>query len=97
MISIQDLQELIASGFLEGNTTIAGLIMFSAVLLLIFSLMRNIKAVLIISMPVSLIFSSLGILSVDFMILLIIVAVLGLATVARDTWRRWDGIDGFRG
>lgn len=84
MIDFQDFQGLIAEGFFNGDVVIAGLIMYTAVLGLIFGLFRNTRTVLIISMPVTLIFSTLGILSTDLMILLIVVAVLALASKARD-------------
>lgn len=87
MISLSDFNGILANSFFDGSTTVAGLVIFTFVMLIIFSLVRSLKTVLIIMLPVTLIFSVLGIISTDMMILLIIVAVLGLATAARDTWR----------
>lgn len=87
MISISDMNDLLAGGFFDGNTTISGLVMFSMVMILLFAIVRKPVTVIILAMPVTLIFASLGILSTDMMVLLIIVAALTLATIARDTWR----------
>lgn len=62
--------------------------MFTVVMLLIFTLVRNLQTVMLLMLPVTLIFSILGILTTDMTILLIIVAVLGLASTARNVWRR---------
>lgn len=87
MISLNDFTSILANSFFDGSMMVAGLVIFAAVMLVIFALVRSLKTVLIMMMPVTLIFSVLGIISTDMMILLIIVAVLGLATAARDTWR----------
>lgn len=87
MISLSDFTGILANSFFDGSATVAGLAIFTFVMLIIFSLVRSLKTVLIIMLPVTLIFSILGTISTDMMILLIIVAVLGLATAARDTWR----------
>ena len=87
MIDLVDIQNIIATNFFSGNVTIAGLAIFSIVLLIIFTLIHNRTAALIVCMPVTLIFSSLGVLSTDLMLLMIIVVVLGLAVTARDSWK----------
>lgn len=87
MLDLQDIQNVIADSFLDGNVFIAGMIMFVAVLAIVFLVFKKLQLVLLISMPVALIFGTLGILTADLMILMIIVAVLGLATTARDSWR----------
>ena len=87
MISIQDIQDLIATGFLDGNLPIAGIAMYAVVLIAIFAMSRNTTHTLLISLPVTLVFSMLGILTADIMILMIIVTVLGLALTTRDIWR----------
>ena len=87
MISLQDIQELIASGFLDGSTAIAGIVMYAFALIVIFAISRNAVNTLLISLPVTLIFSMLGILTADLMILMIIITVLGLAYVTRNSWR----------
>lgn len=88
MLSIPDIQNMIADAFFGGSDVLAGLVMLGAVLGVILALFRNKYAALIVGLPVILMFSLLGVLSVDVMILLIIIVVLGLAFAARDaSWR----------
>lgn len=61
--------------------------MYILVLVAIFALTRKTTQTLIIGLPVTLVFSFLGVLSTDLMILLIIVSVLGLAATAQKIWR----------
>lgn len=88
MLQLSQFQQILANSFFDGNTTIAGIVMYIAVLGLVFGLFRDLKSVLIISMPITLAFSLLGIIDTNTLVLLIIVTILGLASVARDTWRR---------
>ena len=88
MLQLAEFQTILADSFFDGNTTIAGIIMYIAVLGIVFGLFRSLKTVLIISMPITLAFSMLGIIDTNTLVLLIIVTILGLASVARDTWRR---------
>ncbi len=88
MLQLSEFQRILADSFLDGNVAIAGLVMYIAVLGLVFGLFRSLKTVLIISMPITLAFSLLGIIDTNTLVLLIIVTILGLASVARDTWRR---------
>ena len=87
MISIQTIQDMIADEFFGGNLTIAGIIMYAAVLLLIFLLIRDKQAALIISIPLTFVFSILGIVDTNLMLLLLIVAIFGLALQSRKIWR----------
>lgn len=87
MLSIQDLQTVIAEGFFEGSETVAGLVMFAAVMLLLLVLVKKKETAIVAMLPVCLIFGTLGIMSMDLMVLLIIVTVLILAFMLRDTWR----------
>lgn len=86
MISLNDLQEIIATTFLDGDTGIAGLIMFVVVLMVVLALTKNVSHSLIICLPVTLIFTMLGILPMEMTILLIIVIVLALAFTSRNIW-----------
>lgn len=83
MLQFSDLQVILADTFFGGNTTIAGLIMYTVVLAILFALVKNLTATLITSLPLTLVFSSMGIISGDMMILIIIITVLGLAMVSR--------------
>lgn len=86
MLDLNSITEMIANAFTNGNTDIAGMLMFTMCLAIIFIFVKKVFAALVISMPVSYIFFSLGIVSQEMMILLIIVAVLGLAFVSRKIW-----------
>ena len=87
MISLNDLQDLIGNSFFDGNSSIGGIVIYIAVLAVILVLSKNINTALILSLPVTLVFTTLGILSSDVSILLIIVTVLGLAYKTREVWR----------
>lgn len=87
MLSIFDIQELVSTGFFDGNMQIAGIVMYILVLVAIFALTRKTTQTLILALPVTLVFSVIGVLSTDLMILLIIVSVLGLAATAQKIWR----------
>lgn len=87
MLSLFDLQDLISTSFFDGDMQIAGMCMYVLVLITIFALSRKTTQTLIIAIPVTLIFSALGVLSTDLMVLLIIMTVLGLAFTARNVWR----------
>lgn len=66
---------------------IAGILIYAAVMIIIFAVTRNTTHSLLISLPITLVFSMLNILSTDLMILLIIVTVLGLAFTTKGVWR----------
>lgn len=88
MITLNDLQDLIGNTFLDGNSAVAGIMLYCVVLAIIFALSkRNVTTGLIIALPSTLVFNMLGILPSDVMILLIIVTVLGLAYSTRSVWR----------
>lgn len=83
MMNIQDIQNIIATSFFGDDMVLAGLVMFVVVLMLIFAITKNIFQSLLIGMAVTMIFSYMGIITGDLMILLIIVCVLGLAMSAK--------------
>lgn len=86
MLSIYDLQDLIGQAFFSGDMAIAGMVMYAVLLIAVFALTRNITQSLILSLPCTLIFAALGVLSTDLTVLLIIVTVLALAYTARNAW-----------
>lgn len=88
MITINNLVDIVANEFFSGSIEIAGLAIFSIVMGLLFALTRDVFQTLILSLPVTFIFSSFGFLPNDLVILLIIVAVLGLAMSAKRLWDR---------
>lgn len=88
MITINELVSIVGAEFFGGSIELAGLAIFSIVLGLLFAMTRDVFQTLILSLPVTFIFSTFGFLPNDLVILLIIVAVLGLAMSARRLWDR---------
>lgn len=88
MITINDLVDIVAGEFFGGSIEIAGLAIFSIVLGLLFAMTRDVFQTLVLALPVTFIFSTFGFLPNDLVILLIIVAVLGLAMSAKRLWDR---------
>lgn len=87
MLSLFDIQDLVADSFFDGDLNLAGMVMYTLVLIVLFALTRKTQQTLIISIPVTLIFSAIGVIPTDLMVLLIIVTVLALAFTARNVWR----------
>lgn len=95
MIGVMDLQRIIADGFLDGNMTQAGLLMYAVVLGLIFAIVSkyNMTAALIAVLPVTIVASMMGILDSNLMVLVLIVDILGLALYSRVSVS-WDPLEG---
>lgn len=87
MIDIQTLIQVISDNLFGGDTTIGGILIMVMVMLVIVAIVRNVFATLVISLPVAFVFSTLKIIPQDLMILIIVVAVLGLAYTSRGIWR----------
>ncbi|MBQ1293231.1 MAG: hypothetical protein IIY21_04290 [Clostridiales bacterium] len=85
MITFSVIQEVLSETFFDNNMQIAGLMMYVGFLTIAFVLTKNLTAVMVISIPVTLIFASMGILTGDLLIVMIIVTVIGLALVAGKT------------
>ena len=87
MISAADFQELLANSMFSGDLAIAGIVMYVAVLAVIFSIFyKSYHVALIISIPLTLVFNLLEILPTDAMVLMIVIAVLILAMGAKKTF-----------
>lgn len=84
MITLEDIQFMLGENFFNGDMTLAGLGLFAVAIILIFTLTKNVFQSLVVGLIITGIFSYMGILSSDMMILLIIVIVLGLAMTARN-------------
>ena len=82
MITLSTIQEILAEMFFDNNTTIAGLIIYVIFLTIAFAICKNIMAVMLISIPITLIFASMGVLTGDILIIMIIITVVGLAMAA---------------
>jgi len=85
MITLSMVQEILAETFFDNNMQIAGLILYAVFLIFAFAITRNLTAVMVISIPITLAFASLGVLNGDLLIVMIIVIVVGLAMVAGKT------------
>lgn len=84
LLTITDMQSIIATSFFNGDTTIAGLIIFIVAIGVVFYATRNVFQSLIIGLPILLIFGQLNVITNDMMVLLIIITVLGLAMTAKS-------------
>ena len=86
MISPQDLIDLLAQAFFQGNTQIAGIVVFTAVLAIIYLIFaqRNITIGLILTLPTTLIFTIMGILPQVLTILVTIVTIIALVYKFRE-------------
>ncbi len=86
MIDVTTLMGLIADSFFAGDTGIAGMVMFSIVMMVVFAMFMKKSLVVPFAMmlPITLIFTALKILPETMTILLIIVSVVGLAVTAKD-------------
>lgn len=83
MITANELQDIIGLEFFEGNLEIAGVIMYIAILALMFVFIKNRGQAMILALPVTMVFSMMGILATDVTILLLIVIALALAFNAK--------------
>ncbi len=84
MITLEDIQNILGEQFFNGDLTLAGLGLFAIAIILIFVLTKNVFQSLVVGLIVTGIFSYMGIITADMMILLIIIIVLGLAMTARS-------------
>ena len=83
MITLSDIQYMLGDTFFNGDLTLAGLGLFAFAIVIVFTLTKNVFQSLIIGLIMTGIFSFMGILTADMMVLLIIVIVLGLAMTAK--------------
>lgn len=84
MITLSDIQYMLGDTFFNGDMTLAGLGLFAFGMILVFVLTKNVFQSLVIGLVFTAIFSYMGVLTADMMILLIVVIVLGLAMTARN-------------
>lgn len=85
MLQVSQIQTAIADMIFNGDTTIAGLMMFFFVMVVVFAMSKSVLHSLLLGLPLILVFSALGVLGGDMTIILIIVIVLGLAVVGRNS------------
>lgn len=96
MVDYNQFVEVVADSFFDGNGEIAGLVIYAAVVLLMFSILTRLSmyAALIGILPVTIAFSLLGTLSTDFTVLVIIVTILGLGVYSGRFSTSWDPLAG---
>ena len=87
-LGLNDVNSILADVFFNGDTTIMGLVIYTVVLAILFSIKRNVFQSLLLSLPMTLAFAFLGILSTDLTILLIIVSVLGLSITSTRAFNK---------
>ena len=87
MIDLAQFQELLANSVFGGDLSIAGIVMYVAVLAVIFVIFkRDFHIGIIIMIPVTLVFSLLSVVPSEATLLMIVIAVLVLAMGAKKTF-----------
>lgn len=86
-MSMIDLQAVIASSFFSGNSTVAGLVIFTVVMLGALALVKRPFMALVLMIPVTVIFNQIGILPTDLALVMIVIAVLGLGVTSSKALR----------
>ena len=87
MMDVNGLITVIGDTFFGGDVGMAGVVMFSVVLLVLMALTRSVITTLLISLPASFVFNTMGWIPKEMMILLIIVVVLSLAYETKKVWK----------
>lgn len=83
---MQQFQDILGDSLFGGDATVAGIAIFAAVLAVVFILLKkNVYASLITAIPMAFIFSLMGLIPPDMMVILIVVCVLGLAATSKRT------------
>lgn len=86
MITLEQMTDIIGESFFSGDSAIAGMVVFTVAMLVIFALFGR-KSLIVpfaLMLPITLIFTSLSVIPESLTILLIIVSVMGLAVTAKD-------------
>lgn len=95
MMDLNGFTQIVADGFFNGSISTAGLAIYAVLVMLIFSAISrySVMAALVAILPVTIIYSLLGTLSGDLMILILIVDILGLGVYAKVGFA-WDPLAG---
>lgn len=83
MIQLNDIFQIVGDSFFEGSVLLAGLVILTIVLALVYVFTKSAFAMLLISMPVTLVFSYMRVIPDEITIILLLVAVVGLAMSSR--------------
>lgn len=87
MIEFSDIFNIIGNSFFDGNTMIAGLVVLTVVLALVFAITKNAFAMLLVAMPITLIFSYMRVIPDEVTIILLLVTVVGLALSSKAVFK----------
>ena len=87
IISPGGITQVIGDALFDGNATIAGVVLFAIILGILFAIIREPLPVVLLGIPIMGVFTLLGLLDMNMVILLIIVTAVGLALIARNMWR----------
>lgn len=87
MISLNDIEQLIANTFFDGNLEVAGIAMFIVMVGITYGIARSGFVALIIGMAVTFMFTLTGVLSTSIAVLMIIISTVALAFVTRSLWK----------
>lgn len=84
--SINEFQTILAQSFFGGDMGLAGIVMYTAVMGVVFLLFAkgNLMVAFALMFPITFVFTVMGILPETMTILLIIIAVVGLAKERKD-------------
>ena len=91
-MSVSDIMTEVANAFFAGSETVAGLAMYTLIIMLIFAVSKNRQAALVMMLPLSVLFNILGILGTDMTVITLIVAILALTmpTIVERRSGRWQ-------
>ena len=85
MIDLQDFQIILSETLLGGNSEIAGILIYIAIMALVFVILnKKTFAAFALMIPVTFVFTTMGILTDEITVLLILVALLGLGLTSRN-------------
>ena len=85
MIDLQDFQIILSETLLGGNSEIAGILIYIAVMAFVFVILnKKTFAAFAVMIPVTFVFTTMGILTDEITVLLILVALLGLGLTSRN-------------
>lgn len=85
MISLEQLTQILANGFFNGDVAIAGMCIFGVVMALVFTMFgkKSMLAAFGVMLPLTVMFNTMGVLADALTILLVLIAILGLAITSK--------------
>lgn len=87
MMQFADFFDILGDGFFGGNTMLAGLVILTVVLALVFTFTKSAFTMLVIAMPTTLVFSYMRVIPDEMTIILLVIAVVGLAFTSKGAFR----------